>query len=68
MIGGAMQAVLRRRLCGELGPGADQALAFHALRVLGVPELEARSISNEDLPLLDNDPDPSRAITQEASP
>jgi AcrR family transcriptional regulator len=68
MIGGAVQAVLRRRLCGELGPGADEALAFHALRVLGVPEPEARSIAAEDLPPLGEGAHASRAVTQETTP
>jgi AcrR family transcriptional regulator len=67
MIGGAMQAVLRRRLRGELEPSADESLTFHALRVLGVPAEEARSIATEDLPPLD-DAHEARAITQEASP
>jgi len=52
VIGAGMLAVLRRRLRGELPPAADAELALHALRLLGVPENEARVIASEKLPLL----------------
>ena len=52
VIGAGMLAVLRRRLRGELPPAADAALALHALRLLGVPENEARAIASEKLPPL----------------
>lgn len=68
LIGGAMGAVLRRRLLGELEPAADQTLAFHALQVLGVPEDQARRIAGEELPPLGSEIRESRAATRPASP
>lgn len=53
MIAGSTEALLRRRLEGDLGPEADAAFAAHALRMLGIPEDEARAISGEDLAPLD---------------
>jgi AcrR family transcriptional regulator len=49
MIAGSAEALLRRRLDGELPPDADAALAAHALRLLGVPDGDARAIVAEDL-------------------
>jgi AcrR family transcriptional regulator len=49
VIGAGMLAVLRRRLRGELPPAADGDLALLALRLLGVPENEARAIASEKL-------------------
>jgi len=51
-LGGAMQAVMRRRLRGELPAAVDAELAILALRFLGVPESEAREIAAEELPPL----------------
>ena len=53
LIGAGMLAVLRRRLRGELTSAADAELALHALRLLGVPEGQARAIAGEALPPLD---------------
>jgi AcrR family transcriptional regulator len=54
MLAGSIDALLRRRLEGELAPEADAALAAHALRLLGVPDADATVIANEELPLLDS--------------
>ncbi|UCE87550.1 MAG: helix-turn-helix transcriptional regulator [Deltaproteobacteria bacterium] len=49
MIGGAADALLRRRLEGALPPDADAALAAHALRLLSVPDADAYAIAGEPL-------------------
>jgi AcrR family transcriptional regulator len=49
MIAGAAEALLRRRLDGELPSEADAALAAHALRLLGVPDSDAFAIAGEEL-------------------
>jgi AcrR family transcriptional regulator len=49
MIGGGAEALLRRRLEGELPAEADMAFAAHALRLLGVPDEEASAIAGEEL-------------------
>jgi AcrR family transcriptional regulator len=53
MIAGGADALLRRRLEGELPHAADAALAAHALRLLGVPDGDARAIAAEALAPLD---------------
>jgi AcrR family transcriptional regulator len=53
MIAGSAEALLRRRLAGELPPEADAALAAHALRLLGVPDADAHSIAGEELAPID---------------
>ncbi len=52
MIAGSAEAVVRRRLEGELPPEAEAALAAHVLRLLGVPDDDARAIAGEELPSL----------------
>jgi AcrR family transcriptional regulator len=52
MIGGGAEALLRRRLEGELPAEAEVAFATHALRLLGVPAGEASAIAGEELSLL----------------
>jgi AcrR family transcriptional regulator len=54
MIAGSADALLRRRLEGELRPEADAALAGHALRLLGVSDADAHAIAAEELPSLDS--------------
>jgi len=49
MIGGGAEALLRRRLEGELPAEADVAFTTHALRLLGVPDGEASAIAGEEL-------------------
>jgi AcrR family transcriptional regulator len=49
MIGGGAEALLRRRLEGELPAEADTDFAAHALRLLGVPDDEASAIAGEEL-------------------
>jgi AcrR family transcriptional regulator len=49
MIGGSAEALLRRRLQGELGAEADAAFTAQALRLLGVPDGEAAAIAGEEL-------------------
>jgi AcrR family transcriptional regulator len=49
MIGGGAEALLRRRLEGELPAQADVAFTTHALRLLGVPDGEASAIAGEEL-------------------
>ena len=49
MIGGGAEALLRRRLEGELPAEAEVAFTAHALRLLGVPDGEASAIAGEEL-------------------
>ena len=49
MIGGGAEALLRRRLEGELPAEADVAFTLHVLRMLGVPDREASAIAGEEL-------------------
>ena len=49
MIGGGAEALLRRRLEGELPAEADVAFTTHSLRLLGVPDGEASAIAGEEL-------------------
>jgi len=53
MIGGGAEALLRRRLEGELPAEADEAFTTHALRLLGVPDDEASAIAGEELAATD---------------
>jgi len=52
MIGGGTEALLRKRLEGELPGEADVAFTAHVLRLLGLPDDEAAAIAGEDLALL----------------
>jgi AcrR family transcriptional regulator len=52
MIAGSAEAVVRRRLEGELPPEAEATLAVHVLRLLGVPDDDARATAGEELPPL----------------
>jgi AcrR family transcriptional regulator len=52
MIAGSAEAVLRRRLEGELPLEAEAALVMQVLRLLGVPDDEAHSVAAEELPPL----------------
>lgn len=52
MIGGGTEALLRKRLEGELSAEADVAFTAHVLRLLGLPDDEAAAIAGEDLALL----------------
>jgi len=52
MIAGAAEALLRRRLDGELGVEADVAFTTNVLRLLGVPDAEASATANEELATL----------------
>ncbi len=52
MIAGSVEALVRRRLKGELPPEAEEALAAHLLRLLGVPDGDAQAITEEELPPL----------------
>ena len=67
MIAGSVEALLRRRLEGELPPEAEAALTAHVLRLLGVPDDDARTIAGEELPPLDgpgrteHEPSPTQA-------
>jgi len=49
MIGGGAEALLRRRLEGDLPSEADTLFTAHALRLLGVPDDEAYAIAGEEL-------------------
>lgn len=60
MLAGAMIGVLRARLEGRLGADAPTALAHHALRLLGLPEAEAKRIAARPLPLEGRAPEDSR--------
>ncbi|MBW2391532.1 MAG: TetR/AcrR family transcriptional regulator [Deltaproteobacteria bacterium] len=53
MIGGAAEALLRKRLEGELSAEVDTAFTAHALRLLGVPDDEAHAIAGEELAPMD---------------
>jgi AcrR family transcriptional regulator len=52
MIGGGAEALLRRRLEGELPAEAEVSFTAHALRLLGIPDDEASAIAGEELALL----------------
>ncbi len=52
MIGGGAEALLRRRLEGELPAEAVTTFTANALRVLGIADHEAIQIANEELPRL----------------
>jgi AcrR family transcriptional regulator len=49
MIGGGAEALLRRRLDGELPATCDIAFTASALRLLGIPDDEAAAIAGEEL-------------------
>lgn len=49
MIGGGGEALMRRRLDGELPAEAEVTFTAHALRLLGVPDDEASAIAGEEL-------------------
>jgi AcrR family transcriptional regulator len=53
MIGGGAEALLRRRLQGELPAETDVAFTAHVLRLLGVPDSEASAIAGEELAQMD---------------
>ncbi|MAE93465.1 MAG: TetR family transcriptional regulator [Deltaproteobacteria bacterium] len=53
MIGGGAEALLRRRLEGELPTEAEVAFTAQALRLLGIPEDEASAIAGEELAEID---------------
>ena len=52
MIAGSADALLRRRLEGELPAEAEVGFTAHVLRLLGVPDGEASAIAAEELALL----------------
>jgi AcrR family transcriptional regulator len=66
MIAGSAEALVRRRLEGELPPEAEAALVTHVLRLLGVPDDDAHTIAREELPPLggagrsEHEPSPSQ--------
>jgi AcrR family transcriptional regulator len=49
ILGGAAEALLRRRLLGELPLEAETDFIAHALRILGVPDADAFAIAAEEL-------------------
>jgi AcrR family transcriptional regulator len=49
MIAGGAEALLRRRLAGELPAEAEITFTAHALRLLGIPANEASTIAGEEL-------------------
>ncbi|MBW2245213.1 MAG: hypothetical protein JRH01_24845 [Deltaproteobacteria bacterium] len=49
MLGGGIEALLRRRLLGDLPREADIIFAADSLRLLGVSREEAAAIAAEDL-------------------
>jgi hypothetical protein len=53
MIGGGAEALMRRRLEGELPAEAEVTFTAHALRLLGIPDGEAQAIAGEELPAID---------------
>ncbi|MDP6979984.1 MAG: TetR/AcrR family transcriptional regulator [Myxococcota bacterium] len=53
MIGGGAEALMRRRLEGELPAEAEVTFTAHALRLLGIPDDEAEAIANEELSAID---------------
>jgi AcrR family transcriptional regulator len=59
IIGGGAQAVVRRRLVGELPAEAEGRFVAHALRMLGVTEDEAAAIAGEELPPLESGTHPT---------
>ncbi|MCP5059921.1 MAG: TetR/AcrR family transcriptional regulator [bacterium] len=53
MIGGGIEALMRRRLEGELPAEAEVTFTAHALRLLGISDGEAQAIASEELPAID---------------
>ncbi len=53
MISGGAEALLRRRLDGELPAEAEVTFTAHALRLLGIPDDEASTIAGEELAEID---------------
>jgi len=53
MVGGGAEALLRRRLDGELPAEAEVTYTAYALRLLGIPDDEASAFAGEELAAID---------------
>jgi len=53
MVGGGAEALLRRRLDGELPAEAEVTYTAYALRLLGIPDDEASTIAGEEFAAID---------------